>query len=76
MICFVKDYEDGWLKMKLQIWDDNKLIYETPVESFDATYEKAEEMGKMKCFTTLYRKLDLEAANEIIKLIPTYDIEE
>lgn len=32
MICYVKDYEDGWLTMRLQVWDSNKLIYESPEE--------------------------------------------
>ena len=49
MICYVKDYEDGWLTMKLQIWDSNKLIYETPVVKIENTNENAEQITKLKC---------------------------
>ena len=75
MICYVKDYEDGWLTMKLQIWDSNKLIYETPVVKIENTNENAEQITKLKCFISLYRKLGIDAAQEIIALIPTYDME-
>lgn len=56
MICYVKDYEDGWLTMKLQVWDSNKLIYESPEEKIDATYERAEELAKMSCFMFFRKK--------------------
>ena len=76
MICYIKDYEDSWLTMKLQVWDDNKLTYETPVAKVDKTNESAERIAKMRCFVNLYSKLGIEAAQEIINLIPTYDMEE
>ena len=75
MICYVKDYKEGWLIMKLQVWDSNKLKYETPEEKIDGNFEGAEQIAKMKCFINLYRKLGIESAEEIINLIPTYDME-
>ena len=76
MICYVKDYEDGWLTMKLQVWDDNKLTYETPVVNVDASYASAEFMAKLKCFVDLHEKFGtIECAKDLIQLIPTYDVE-
>ena len=75
MICYIKDCKDGWLTMKLQLWDDNKLIYESPEEKVDATYERAEDLAKMSCFMHFRKKLTVEDAHELIALIPTYNNE-
>lgn len=76
MICYVKDYEDGLLKIRLQVWDDNKLTYETPVAKIDASYASAEFMAKLKCFVNLHEKFGtIEGAKDLIQLIPTYDME-